>query len=244
MSQPQASQPDLSQPQASQPQQLATPEWIGDAAPCGFLVTRVGHGDLELSGSDCVALVNAAKDAWQKHAKDDVPIANAVAKPIPDSTAAIFVALEPANVSTDVSAFGNWIIERMCEGEASWPTPKHVNRMIPVESVTAASMDAIGAMAAVVIPKHLHELTRAGTRSSTYETHFEDLSAAEPLSNASINRLVGSTLPDGYQIDLVNPAHTIMVMAAGSASFMSVVEKYDAHLHYSVHQAMSHAAAA
>ena len=243
MSQPPSSQPDLSQPQASQPHALQKPEWIGDAAPCGFLVTRVGHGDLALSGDDCCALVNAAKDAWQKHAKDAVAITNAVTKTIPDSTAAIFVALEPADVSTDVTAFGNWIIERVSEG-VDWPKPTHVNRMIPVECVSDASMEAIDAISSIVIPKHFAKLTREGMRSSTYETHFEDLSAAVPLSNAAINRVVGSKLPGGYQIDLVNPAHTIMVCCAGSASFMSVCEKYDAHLHYNVHQAMNKAAAA
>lgn len=237
------SQPQYSQPQQSQPTCAATPEWLGECAPCGFLVTRSGPVDISMSGADCAALLNACKDMWQKHAKDDVPIANACAKAIPDCNAAIFVALEPANVSTDVAAFGNWIMERLAEG-CDWPRPTHVNRMIPVECVSDATMEGIECMAEKVIPKHLSVLTREGTRSSTYETHFDDLSATSELSNAAVNRVVGNKLPSGYQIDLVNPAHTIIIAAAGPCAFMSVVEKYDAHWHYSVHAAMSKAAAA
>jgi len=100
-------------------------------------------------------------------------------------------------------------------------------------------------LAANLLPAHFESVACEGLRSSTYEVTYEEHSPSLHIYPSVVNGIVGDALPEGYAIDLKAPAHTIIVVVAGEACFMSVCDKYrDRAMHFVVHKALAKTAAA
>ena len=157
----------------------------------------------------------------------------------PDNAA--YVALEPSDCSTDVGALATWIVEQLGEGAKFLQRPTHISRMIPVEGISG-ELDLV-ALAANVLPKHFDAIRRRGLRSATYEVIYEELHPSVHLFPSIVNAAIGDCLPEGYEIDLKKPSHSIICVVAGATAFMSVVEHYrEKSKHFALHKALSAAA--
>ena len=162
---------------------------------------------------------------------------------IPDVDNCVFVSLEPTDAMTNVSDLACWIVEQLAQGAKWAPRPTHVSRMIPVEGI--ANELELMPLAANLLPEHFESVSRAGLRSSTYEVTYEEHSPSVHIFPSVVNGIIGDTLPEGYAIDLKAPAHTILVVVAGEACFMSVCDKYrDRAMHFALHKALAKTAAA
>ena len=78
----------------------------------------------------------------------------------------------------------------------------HVIRVLPVESACDASIDAVQAMAAKVLPRHFPEAHEEGVSFAVMsETHSPRV---RDTSTADLVRRVAATVPRSYRVDLRN----------------------------------------
>ena len=239
------SQPTPSQGAVTLPE-YAAPEWLDSRR------ARVSAGSSSRDKARAKSRSRAMKRrksskarrrSGRKHAgKDDAkPYESAKIVSLPDVDNAAYVALEPRDCSTDVGALATWIVEQLGEGAKFLPRPTHISRMIPVEGVSG-ELDLV-ALAANVLPKHFDAIRRRGLRSATYEVIYEELHPSVHLFPSIVNAAIGDCLPEGYEIDLKKPSHSIICVVAGATAFMSVVEHFrEKAKHFALHKALSAAA--
>ncbi len=227
----------------------ARPGWLPESSgQKGFFVTRAGASDLKKAAEEAAKLITEASSRyWDSLTSDErkkmTPYEGADIVDIPDVDNCVYVSLTPKNATTNVSDLACWIMEQLAEGAKWAPRPTHVSRMIPVEGI--ANELELMPLAANLLPAHFESVTREGLRSSTYEVTYEEHSPSLHIYPSVVNGIVGDALPEGYAIDLKAPAHTIIVVVAGEACFMSVCDKYrDRAMHFVVHKALAKTAAA
>ena len=238
------SQPTPSQGAVTHPE-YAAPEWLNSAGASqrGFFITRQGASEIALASDEAQKIIESAAPEWKKgHGKDDAKsYESAKIVSLPDVDNAAYVALEPSDCSTDVGALATWIVEQLGEGAKFLQRPTHISRMIPVEGISG-ELDLV-ALAANVLPKHFDAIRRRGLRSATYEVIYEELHPSVHLFPSIVNAAIGDCLPEGYEIDLKKPSHSIICVVAGATAFMSVVEHYrEKSKHFALHKALSAAA--